>query len=103
MHHGTAWTPGAHAFFALRSGTKLEGMLIEEVSGAWIVAVPNGEVEGAPTTIKVGAQDETLQVQYLRLQTACLRREVPRPWRSEVLPFTVTVPTLRSLMSAYAE
>ena len=66
------WTPGAHAFFALRSGTKLEGILIEEVSGAWIVAVPNGVVEGALTTIKVVTQDEAVQVQYFRLQTACL-------------------------------
>ncbi len=83
--------------------TKLESILIEKVSEAWIVAVPNGVVEGAPTTIKVGAQGETVQVQYLKLQTACLRREVPLPWRSEVLPFTGTMPTLRSLMSAYAE
>ncbi len=41
--------------------------MIEEVSGAWIVAVPNGVVEGAPTTIKVGAQDEAVRVQYLKL------------------------------------
>ena len=58
--------------FALRSGTKLEGILVEEVSEVWIVAVPNGVVEGAPTTIKVVTQDEAVQVQYLRLQTACL-------------------------------
>ncbi len=97
------WTPGAHAFFALRSGTKLEGILIEEVSEAWIVAVPNAVVEGPPTTIKVGAQDETVQVQYLKLQTVCLRREMPRPWRADVLTFAGTMPTLRALMSAYAE
>ena len=90
-------------FSALRSGTKLEGILIEEVSEAWIVAVPNGVVEGAPTTIKVGAQDEAVQVHYLKLQTACLRREMPRPWRTDVLTFTGTMPTLRALMSAYAE
>ena len=89
--------------FAQRSGTKLEGILIEEVSGAWIVAVPNGMVEGAFTRIKVGAQNEAAQVQYLKLQTACLRREMPRPWRTDVLTFTGTMPTLRALMSAYAE
>ncbi len=57
------WTPGAHAFFVLHSGTKLGGILIEAVSEAWIAAVPNGVVEGAPATIKVGAQDETVQAQ----------------------------------------
>ena len=50
-------------FSALRSGTKLEGILIEEESEGWIVAVLNGVVKGAPTTIKVGAQDEAAQVQ----------------------------------------
>ena len=58
--------------FAQRSGNKLEGILIEEASEAWIAAVPNGVVEGAPTTIKVVTQDEAVQVQYLWLQTACL-------------------------------
>ena len=74
VHHGTAngRQMPKRFVFAQRSGTKLEGILIEEVSEAWIAAVPNGVVEGAPTTIKVVTQDEAVQVQYLRLQIACL-------------------------------
>ncbi len=74
VHHGTAngrQVPKRFVF-AQRSGTKLESILIEEESEGWIVAVPNGVVKGAPTTIKVGTQDEAVRVQYLKLQTACL-------------------------------
>ena len=97
-----SWTPGAHAFFTLRSGSKLEGILIEEVSDSWIVAVPNGAVEGPPTSIKLG-EDSTVQVQYLKLQTRCLRQVLPRHWHAELLTFSGTVPSLRQLMSAYNE
>ncbi len=45
--------------------------MIEEVSEAWIAAVPKGVVESTPTAIKVSTQNEAVQVQYLRLQT-CL-------------------------------
>ena len=99
-----SWTPGAHAYFTLRSGSKLEGILIEEVSDSWIVAVPNGVVEGPPTSIKVRlGEDSTVQVQYLKLQTRCLREILPRHWHAELLTFSGTAPSLRQLMNAYNE
>ncbi len=46
---------------------------------------------------------DSVQVQCLKLQTCCFRKEVPRHWRADVLAFSGTVPTLRQLMSAYTE
>ncbi len=98
----TSWAPGAHAFFTLRSGSKLEGVLIEEGSDSWIVAVPNGVVEGPPTSIRLG-EDSTVQVPYRKSQTRCLRQVLPRHWHAELLTFSGTVPSLRQLVSAYDE